>query len=102
MIIVSPYAVQHNAEFWPDPEAFDPERFTPERSADRPHYAYIPFGGGPRLCIGTSFAMMEAQIILAAIAQQYQLRMIPGHPVVPQALIALRPKYGLRMTIQRR
>ncbi|HEX6478063.1 MAG TPA: cytochrome P450 [Ktedonobacteraceae bacterium] len=102
MIIVSPYAVQHNAEFWPDPDVFDPERFTPERSADRPHYAYIPFSGGPRLCIGVSFAMMEAQIILAAIAQHYQLRMVPGHPVVPQALVSLRPKYGLRMTIQRR
>lgn len=102
MIITSPYAVQHNAAIWPDPEVFDPDRFTPERSADRPHYAYFPFSGGPRMCIGVSFAMMEAQIILAAIAQQYQLRMVPGHPVVPQALVSLRPKYGLRMTIQRR
>jgi cytochrome P450 len=72
------------------------------KSAGRSHYAYFPFGGGPLLCIGISFAMMEAQIILAAIAQRYSLRMVPGHPVIPQALVSLRPKYGLRMTIQRR
>lgn len=102
IIIVSPYATQHHPDYWPDPEHFDPERFTPECSASRHHYAYFPFSSGPRMCIGSSFAMMEAQLILATIAQRYQLRMVPGHPVEPQALVSLRPKYGLRMTIQRR
>ncbi len=78
---------------------FDPERFTPERSAGRPHYAYFPFGGGPRQCIGNNFAMMEAQLILATVAQRYRLRLVPGHPVEPQALVTLRPRYGLAMTV---
>ncbi len=96
MIVVSPYATQHHPDYWPDPE-----RFTPERSSDRPHYAYFPFSSGPRMCIGSSFAMMEAQLILA-IAQCYQLDLVPGHPVEPQLLVSLRPKYGLRMVIHER
>lgn len=102
IILVSPYATQHHPDYWPDPERFDPERFTPERSADRPHYAYFPFSSGPRMCIGSSFAMMEAQLILATIARRYRLRLVPGHPVEPQMLVTLRPKYGLRMIIQER
>lgn len=102
MIIVSPYATQHHPDYWPDPEQFDPERFTPEQQASRPHYAYFPFAGGPRMCIGSSFAIMEAQLILATIAQRYQLRLVPGYPVEPQMLVTLRPKYGLRMTIHPR
>src|SRR5207247_3026037 len=97
MILVSPYATQHHPDFWPDPE-----RFTPEREAACPHYAHFPFAGGPRLCIGSNFAMMEAQLVLATIAQRYQLRLVPGHPVEPQMLVTLRPKYGLHMTIHRR
>src|SRR6266699_2643266 len=89
MIIVSPYAIQHHPDYWPDPESFDPERFTPERSAGRSHYAYFPSSSGPRMCIGSSFAMMEAQLILATIAQRYQLRMVPGHQVEPQMLVTL-------------
>jgi cytochrome P450 len=102
MIIISPYATQHHPDYWPDPERFDPERFTTEHSAGRSHYAYFPFSSGPRMCIGSSFAMMEAQLILATIAQRYRLRMVPGHPVEPQLLVTLRPKYGLQMTIQHR
>jgi cytochrome P450 len=102
MIVISPYATQHHPDYWPDPELFDPERFTPERSAGRSHYAYYPFSSGPRMCIGSSFAMMEAQLILATIAQRYRLRMVPGHPVETQLLVTLRPKYGLPMTIHRR
>ena len=102
MIVISPYATHHHPDYRPDPERFDPERFTPERSADRPHYAYFPFSRGPRMCIGSSFAMMEAQLILAMIAQRFQLRLVPGHPVEPQLLVTLRPKYGLQMTIHQR
>ncbi len=101
MVILSPYATHRHPAFWERPEVFDPERFTPERAAARPHYAHFPFGGGPRQCIGSNFALMEAQLVLAAVAQRYRLRLAPGHPVVPEAKITLRPRYGMPMTLQR-
>jgi cytochrome P450 len=99
MILLSPYTTHRHPAFWEDPEKFDPERFTPERSASRPHYAYFPFGRGPRMCIGSNFAMMEAQLILATMAQRYSLRLVPGHLVVPEVLVTLRPKHGLPMLL---
>ncbi|MDQ3707516.1 MAG: cytochrome P450 [Chloroflexota bacterium] len=99
IITVSPYAMHHNPRHWDNPEGFDPERFTPERSAQRPPYAYFPFGGGPRLCIGNNFALMEGQLILATIAQRYRLDLVPGHPVVVEPLITLRARYGMRMVL---
>jgi cytochrome P450 len=101
MIVLSPYITHRHPAFWDNPEVFDPERFTPERSASRPHYAYFPFGGGPRMCIGSNFALMEMQLILATVAQRYKLRLVPGHPVEPEALLSLRPGYGLPMTLHR-
>jgi cytochrome P450 len=102
MVILSPYATHRHPDFWEQPEVFDPERFTPERVAARPHYAHFPFGGGPRLCIGSNFALMEAQLILATVSQRYQLRLMPDHPVVPEAKITLRPRYGMPMMVQQR
>ncbi len=101
MVILSPYATHRHPEFWEQPEVFNPEHFTPERVAARPHFAHFPFGGGPRLCIGNNFALMEAQLVLATVAQRYRLRLVPGHPVVPEAKITLRPRYGMPMTLQR-
>lgn len=101
-ITIVQYVTHRHPEFWEDPERFDPERFTPERSADRPKYAYFPFGGGPRQCIGNNFALIEAQLILATLAQRYRVRVVPNHPVVLDPLITLRPKYGLQVTLQRR
>jgi cytochrome P450 len=101
MILLSPYMTHRHPAFWEHPEVFDPERFTPERSAGRPHFAYFPFGGGPRMCIGSNFALMEMQLILATVAQHYKLRLVPGHTVEPEALLSLRPRYGLRMTLHR-
>ncbi len=99
LVAMSPYVTQRDPAFWENPEGFDPERFTPERSAGRPRYAYFPFSGGPRLCIGSEFALMEAQLVIATIAQQYRLRLVPGHPVEPCPLFTLRPRHGVLMTL---
>lgn len=102
IIFMSAYYTHRHPEIWEEPERFDPERFTPERAAKRPRFAYFPFGGGPRICIGNTFAMMEAQLVLATIAQHYQLRLLPGHPVEPEVLATTRPRYGLPMILQAR
>ena len=99
-IFISSYLTHRHPDFWENPEGFDPERFTPERSAGRPRYAYFPFGGGPRQCIGNGFALQEAQLILATVAQRYRLDLVPGHRVAMLPLITLRPRYGMRMTIR--
>jgi cytochrome P450 len=99
VMVISPYAMHHNPRVWDNPEGFDPERFTPERTAARAPFAYFPFGGGPRLCIGNNFALLEGQLILATVAQRYRLDRVPGHPVAIEPLVTLRTKYGLRMTL---
>ncbi len=99
IIFMTPYYTHRHPMFWEDPERFDPERFTPERSVGRPRFAYAPFGGGPRQCIGNTFAMMEAQLVLATVAQRYQLRLVPNHPVEPQVVFTVRPHYGLPMAL---
>jgi len=96
-----PYVLHRHPDHWENPEGFDPERFRPERAAKRPRYAYIPFGGGPRTCVGNHFAMMEAQIILAMIARDYALDLSPSHPVVLDPVITLRPKHGIRVRRRR-
>jgi cytochrome P450 len=101
-ILLLPYVTHRHPAFWQDPERFDPERFTPEQIATRPRYAYVPFGGGPRQCIGNTFAMTEAQLILATVAQQYRVALVPGQVISPEPLITLRPRNGLFMTLQRR
>jgi cytochrome P450 len=100
LVFIIPFVIHRRPSLWPDPERFDPDRFSPERSAGRHRFAYVPFGGGPRQCIGNQFALMEATIILAMISQRYRLDLVPGHPVEPQALITLRPRYGVKMTVQ--
>jgi cytochrome P450 len=99
---LSPYATQRLPEFWEEPEQFRPERFTPEQVAKRPRFAYFPFIGGPRQCIGNAFALMEAQLITACIAQRFRLRMVPGYTPTPEPLITLRPVGGLPMHLERR
>jgi cytochrome P450 len=98
ILIMSPFIVQRDGRHYRDPERFDPDRWTPEQKAALPPFAYFPFGGGPRRCIGESFAWMELILIVATIAQRWDLRLVPGHPVVPQPLITLRAKHGMRMT----
>jgi len=101
-VLIVPWLLHRKPALWENPDCFDPERFAPERVARRPRFAYIPFGAGPRICIGAAFAMAEAMVILAIIAQRYRLRLKPGFLVEPQGLITLRPRYGLRMTLERR
>jgi cytochrome P450 len=102
VIAMSPYIVHRLERYWPDPQSFEPDRFLAARMPGKHPFAYFPFGGGPRLCIGHNFAMLEAHLIVATIAQRYRLRLVPGHPVEPERLFVLRPRGGLRMTIHSR
>jgi cytochrome P450 len=95
LVLVSQAVTHRDARFWPDPERFDPLRFTAEAKAARPKMAYFPFGAGPRICIGEAFAWMEGVLLLATLAQKWQLER--GPDVDPQALITLRPKSPMRM-----
>jgi cytochrome P450 len=102
VVLMSQYIVHRLSEYFPDPERFDPDRWTPEASASRPKFSYFPFGGGARVCIGEQFAWMEGVLLLAALSRKWRMRLEPGHPVEVQPLITLRPKHGMRMTIQKR
>jgi cytochrome P450 len=102
LAFVIPWVLHRDPAYWEEPEAFDPERFSPERSADRPKFVYIPFGAGPRQCIGSQFALIEAQLTLATLAQSYRLHLKSGHNADPWPLITLRPRYGMPMIIEQR
>ena len=101
-MFISQYLIHRNPANWENPEGFDPERFLPERAESRPRFAYFPFGGGGRLCIGKDFAMLEAQLIVSAIARRFALELVPGHPVEPEPLVTLRPKHGIMVSLRRR
>jgi len=98
-VVMSQWIMHRDPRFFPSPEQFDPGRWFEEHTQRLPRFAYFPFGGGPRYCVGASFAMMEATLLLAAIAQRFRLRMVPGHKVVPVPSITLRPKYGIKMSL---
>jgi cytochrome P450 len=100
-VLMFPSMTHRHPDFWERPDVFDPERFTPSRAAGRHRFAYFPFGGGPRVCIGNQFALIEAQLILATILPRYQFRLLPGANVVPEPLVTLRPRGGLLMTAYR-
>jgi len=102
LVFVSQYVVHRDARWYPGPERFDPGRWSPEETACRPRFSYFPFGAGTRVCIGEQFAWMEGTLLLATIAHRWRLRLVPGHPVAPQPIITLRPKHGMRMTVEAR
>jgi cytochrome P450 len=102
MVSVSPWITHRNPNLWDEPERFDPERFTEESVRARHKYAYFPFGGGPRICIGNGFALMEGRLVLAALAPWFAPRLAGNEPVVPQGRITLRPRGGLPMVVEHR
>lgn len=104
LVFVSPYVLHRNPAIFPDPEKFDPERFTPEREKQVPRYAYIPFGAGPRICIGNYFALMEGQLILATLAQRTNFSLLPGQSVYPDPKnnLTLRPSGPIKVAITKR
>jgi cytochrome P450 len=102
IVLLSPWLTQRDARFFPDPDRFDPDRWTPAFRQSMPQFAYFPFGGGARRCIGESFAWSELLLVVATIAQHWRLRLVQGHVVAPQPVVTLRLKHGLRMTVHSR
>ena len=102
IVAMSPYTMHRHPGFWDEPERFDPERFAPEKVAARPRFAYFPFGGGARQCIGNNFAIMESMIIIPAIAGRFRLRRASAEPVGEHALVTLRPKNGIAVYVEQR
>ena len=102
VVIVSPWVMHRDPRYFTAPEAFNPDRWADEAMRQLPRYAYFPFGGGPRGCIGSRFATQEAVLLLATIAQRFRLTPVPGHQVVPVPSITLRPAHGVRMVLHER
>lgn len=102
VVFVVPWALHRHRKLWAEPDAFVPDRFDRERAAMPHRFAYLPFGAGPRICIGASLAMTEATLVLATIGQRFRLRLVPGHPIEPVGLITLRPRHGIQVTLEPR
>jgi len=102
LVLMSQYVMHRDPRYFFEPLRFNPERWTAEAHESRPQFSYFPFGGGTRRCIGESFAWMEGILLLATLAQQWQMRLVPNHPVALKPVITLRPKYGMRMTVTKR
>jgi cytochrome P450 len=99
-ILIPIYAIHRHARRWEDPDAFDPDRFSPEREAQIPRYQYMPFGAGPRICIGMSFAMLEATAMLATMLQHARFEPTEGHVPLPIAQVTLAPKGGMPLKVR--
>jgi cytochrome P450 len=102
MMIFSQYLTHRHPKYWDDPEKFDPERFTPEGEKSRPKFAYFPFGGGPRICIGNNFAMLEAVTAIAMTARRYGIDLVPGQDIRPKMVGTLRPSRPVIVTLEPR
>ena len=96
-LLVSPYVTHRNPELWQNPERFDPDRFLPAQCAKRPKMAYLPFGGGQRICLGSHLAMMESQLAVVMLLQRFRMRLVPGQRIVPASAATLTPRYGVKM-----
>ena len=101
-ILIPIHALHHDERFWPQPETFDPTRFLPDNVKRHHRSAYLPFGGGRRICAGKAFALIEGTLVTAMMSRQFVYDLKPGHPVEPEATLTLRPRYGLKMVARRR
>src|ERR1700752_1005621 len=101
LIFITPFITHRDPAYWPDPERFDPDRFAPEQISSRPRHVYYPFGEGPHVSIGNNFALMEMQLILAIALQRFHLKLVPNHPIALKPEATLRPKHGMKMTVQK-
>jgi cytochrome P450 len=101
-VFLNIYGMHRRAKYWPNPERFDPDRFRPEAEKDLPRMAYLPFGGGPRVCIGNQFALLEGQVVLAVLAQRVAFEAASTREIQPEPLITLRPKNGVPLLVRRR
>lgn len=102
VVVVSQYVMHRDERYYDNPLAFDPRRWTPELREARPPFAYFPFGGGPRRCIGESFAWMEGILLLATLAQRWRFRLVSDHTVALKPVVTLRPKFGMKMIVSKR
>ncbi|HEY7418971.1 MAG TPA: cytochrome P450 [Ktedonobacteraceae bacterium] len=104
VVLIAPYTLHRREECFPNAEQFDPARFMPEREKQLPRYAYLPFGAGPRICLGLYFAMMEGHLLLATLAQRMRFALAPGQTIIPdpEHHLTLRPKGKINVTVQRR
>jgi cytochrome P450 len=102
VLLISPYATQHRADLWKDPEVFDPDRFLPEAEAARPRHAFLAFSTGPRICLGMHLALMEGPLVLATLLRHHDFELVDSAPLVPEVREALRPHGGVPLRIRRR
>jgi len=104
VVLLAPYTLHRREDSFPEPEKFDPERFTPEREKQLPRYAYLPFGAGPRICLGMYFAMMEGHLLLATLAHRISFSLVPGQTIVPDPVhhLTLRPEGSVNVVVKRR
>ncbi|HET6890184.1 MAG TPA: cytochrome P450 [Pyrinomonadaceae bacterium] len=102
LVLMSQYVMHHDARYFHEPERFVPDRWQNEVTESRPQFSYFPFGGGPRRCIGEGFAWMEGILLIATLAQRWRMRLVSDHPVALKPLMTLRPKHGMRMTMNSR
>jgi cytochrome P450 len=100
--VMSQWVMHRDPRYYAEPERFNPDRWEDKRSSQNPSLAFFPFGGGPRTCIGASFATMEAVLVLATIAQKFQMRVADEFPVEPLPTITLRPRHGIKVVLTSR
>jgi cytochrome P450 len=101
-IVILPWVLHRHRTLWDDPDRFEPERFSRERNTTRPRFAYLPFGGGPRICIGAQLGLTEVSLLVATMAQRYRLKLVPRQDIVLLHRVTLRPRDGIRMHLERR
>jgi cytochrome P450 len=101
-LILSQLLAHRHPDFWPQPDRFDPHRFLGSPNPERPKFAFFPFGGGVRICIGNHMAMLEVPLVLAALSQRFRFELAPNQKIVPDPTFTLRPKYGLKLIVRKR